>query len=157
MCLSDGTILRCDRPGIPTADCVCENPTENGKALKIQNMADSHGIMAVVNINKDEKPVTATISGEQIDGFEADEYAVYEHYSKELKILKKGESFDVTLKDADDYKLYIFAPIEDGFAAIGRTDKFISPKTIKYVHKGDVVLKEGGPYAYVKDGKLVIE
>ena len=156
LCLSDGTILRCSRPGIPTADCVCENPTENGKALKIQNMADSHGIMAVVNINKDEKPVTATISGEQIDGFDADEYAVYEHYSKEVKILKKGESFDITLKDADDYKLYIFAPITDGFAAIGRTDKFISPKTIKYVHKGDVVLKEDGPCAYVKDGKLII-
>jgi len=157
LCLADGTILRCDRPGIPTADCICENPTESGKALKIQNIAGQHGIMAVVNIDKDERPVTATISSEQIDGLDAIEYAVYEHYSKELKILKKGEFFDITLKNADDYKLYIFAPIKDGFAVIGRTDKFISPKTIVSVDGEKIVLAESGPYAYVKDGKLIIE
>lgn len=79
-----------------------------------------------------------------IDGFDAPEYAVYEHYSKEFKILKKGESFDISLNSDEEYKLYIFAPIKDGFAAIGRIDKFISPKTIKYVHGEDIVLLEDG-------------
>ncbi len=155
LALSDGSILRCDRPAMPTADCLTSDCTANGNAMKLQNMAGEHGVMAVFNIDKDEKAVDTYISGEQISGFEAEEYAVYEHFSGDLRILKRGEGFAVSLKDADELKLYIFAPISDGFAVIGRTDKFISPKSVKYVRGEDVVLKEKGKYAYVKDGKLV--
>ena len=155
LALADGKILRCDRPCTPTNDCVAFNPTTSGKALKLQNMAGEHGIMAVLNIDEKAKAVKATISGDDIDGFEADEYAVYEHFSKEMKILKKGGSLDIELKNDDDYRLYIFAPIHDGFAAIGRTDKFISPKTIEYVCDKKIKLVEDGPYAYVEDGKLI--
>lgn len=152
----DGKILRCDRPGVPTPDCMTEDPTKNGKALKLQNMAGEHGILAAINIDSEEKAVTATISAEDIEGFEADEFAVYEHFSKECKIMKKGESFDITLENADSYKLYIFAPVKDGFAVIGRTDKFISPKTVEYVCGDTIKLVEDGPYAYVKNGELIL-
>jgi len=152
--LSDGSILRCDRPAMPSYDCITQDCRTSGNALKLQNTTGEYGVMAVLNIDENENPVNAKVSAEFIEGFDADEIAVYEHFSKQLTILKKNESFDVTLKNSDDYKLYIFAPVKDGFAAIGRTDKFISPKTIKYVHKEDIVLKEDGPYAYVKDGKL---
>ena len=157
LCLESGKILRCDKPAIPTADCVTIDPTTSGKAMKLQNTVGEYGIMAVLNLDADEKPVSTTIRGQQIDGFEADEYVVYEHYSKEIRILKKDASFDLTLTSPDEYKLFIFAPLHNGFAAIGRTDKFISPKTIRYVHKEDIVLEEDGPYAYVKDGKLVLK
>ncbi len=154
--LSDGRILRCDRPCIPTDDCMTVDPRNSRTALKLQNMSGKHGIMAVINLDEEEKAVTAKISGDDIYGFEADEYAVYEHFSKDLKILKKGESFNIELKNSDDYRLYIFAPIKDGFAVIGRTDKFISPKTVKYVTDEKITLYEEGDYAYVKDGKLVL-
>jgi len=156
LAFEDGKILRCDRPGVPTHDCVTIDPTENGKALKLQNMVGEHGILAVLNLDKDNAPVSAVIRGEDIDGFEAEEYAVYEHYSRELKVLKKGESFAITLQDADDYKLYILAPIHDGFAAIGRIDKFISPAAIDRVIGTYMFLKEPGPCAIVKDGELLI-
>ena len=51
----------------------------------------------------------------------------------------------------------IFAPIKDGFAVIGRTDKFISPKTVEYVCDEKIKLTEDGPFAYVKGGKLILE
>lgn len=153
---ADGKILRCDHPGVPTYDCVTIDPTTSGKALKLQNNVGEHGILAVLNLDKDNGAVTAVIRGEDIDGFEADEYAVYEHYSKELKILKKGESFEITLQNADEYKLYIFAPIHDGFAVIGRTDKFISPAAIDRVVGEMVLLKEEGPCAVVLNGELII-
>jgi hypothetical protein len=41
-------------------------------------------------------------------------------------------------------------------AHINGTDKYISPKTIKYVHGRDICLTEKGPFAYVADGELVI-
>ena len=47
--------------------------------------------------------------------------------------------------------------INNGFAPIGRVDKLISPKTIKYVCGENIELYEDGEYAYIKDGKLHIE
>ena len=153
--LDDGRVLRCDRPGVPTSDCITSDHTKNGKALKIQNIAGEHGILAVLNIDDDERAVTAQISGDNVDGFEAEEYAVYEHFTRDFRIMKKGESFNITLASPDDYKLYIFAPITDGFAVIGRTDKFISPKTVEYVHGKEIKLIEDGPYAYFENGGLI--
>ena len=154
LALSDGRILRCDRPAVPTADCVTEDPTVSGHAMKLQNMAGEHGILAVLNLDAQEAAVTAVISGDQIDGVAAEEYAVYEHFSGQLRILKAGERFTVTLENSDDYRLYILAPIHDGFAAIGRTDKFISPKTIQSTRNGHMKLIEEGPCAWVQNGKL---
>jgi len=154
--LKDGRILRCDRPCMPTSDCAAEDPTTSGKALKLQNMAGSHGILAVLNLDANEQPVIAQISDEDIDGFDAEQYAVYEHFSQSLQILNRGEQFTVTLDSDRDYRLYIFAPIQNGFAAIGRIDKFISPKTIQSVSGTTVNLVEDGPYAYVQDSTLHI-
>ena len=154
LALSNGKILRCDRPCIPTKDCITQDPTKGSRALKLQNMAGDCGIMAIFNINEDENTVTADISDEWIDGSCADEYAVYEHFTQELTILKRGEHIKVTLHSPDDYRLYIFVPLNDGFAVIGRTDKFISPKTIQCVIGQEFILKENGPCAYVKDRKL---
>lgn len=154
LAMDNGRILRCDRPAVPTADCVTEDPTCSGKALKLQNMAGEHGVLAVLNLDEQARPVMARISGDLVDGFDAEEYAVYEHFSGTCRILRKGEEFTVTLQDDEDYRLYILAPVHDGFAVIGRTDKFISPKTIAAVHGSQVELKEAGPWAYVLDGKL---
>jgi hypothetical protein len=79
-----------------------------------------------------------------IDGFEAEEYALYEHYSGEFHILKWGEKLEVTLKNSDDFRLYILAPLKNGCGFIGRTDQFISPK-------GNT---DEGPCAYVQNREL---
>lgn len=154
LALSDGRILRCDRPAVPTADCVTVDPVTNPHAMKIQNTAGEYGVMAVFNITDSNEAVTACISGSQIDGFDSEEYAVYDYFEQSIVLLKGAESFQVTLKDREAYKLYLFVPLKNGFGAIGRTDKFIAPRTIRYVHGEDVVLVEEGPYAVIKDGKL---
>lgn len=155
LAFDDGKILRCDRPCVPTADCITEDSTKSGKALKLQNIAGNHGILSVLNIDENFMPVSAVISIDDVDGLQEDEYAVYEWFSKTVRFLEKGESFNIELKDENDYRLYIFAPVKDGFAAIGRTDKFISPKTIEYVCDEKIKLIEDGPYAYVKNKELI--
>lgn len=155
--LSDGKILRCDRPAMPTADCITHNPTSSGKIFKLQNICNDSGVIAAFNLDESGSSVKGTISPADVDGLNGEEFAVYEHFSKDLKILKAGESFNIELKDIDDYKLYIIVPIKDGFAPIGRTDKFISPKTIKCIHGNEVDLIEDGEYAVVVDGKLIIK
>ena len=68
--------------------------------------------------------------------------------------MKKSDSIEVELSSPDDFRLYIFVPIIDGFAAIGRTDKYMSPIAVKEVKNGNIVLYEDGPSAYYKDGKF---
>jgi len=154
---ADGRILRCDRPCIPTADCITEDPTVSGKALKLQNIANGSGVMALLDLDRSDNPVTATVSPSMIKGLEDKEYAVYEHFSGALRMMNYKDAFDVTLENSDDVRLYIFAPVTDGFAVIGRTDKFISPKTVKSVKGRKVTLTENGSYAYVLDGELYVE
>lgn len=157
LALSDGKILRCDRCAVPTNDCATTDPRENGKIFKIQNIASNSGIIAAFNLDSEEKTVTGTISPSDVYDLSGDEFAVFEHFSKEIKIMKKNDAFNLSLTGKDDFRLYVIVPINDGFAPIGLIDKFISPKTIKSVIGENVELSDNGTYAYVKDGILHIE
>lgn len=157
LALSDGKILRCDRCAVPTNDCATTDPRINGCIFKIQNIASDSGIIAAFNLDSEEKTVTGSISPSDVYDIVGDEFAVYEHFSRELKIMKRSEKFDLSLTGKDDFRLYVIVPITDGFAPIGLIDKFISPKTIKSVIGENVELEDDGAYAYVKDGKLYIE
>jgi len=75
----------------------------------------------------------------------------HHHFRKELNA---DEHLEVTLTDADDFRLFIIVPVEQGFAPIGLTQKFISPRTLRSVNGREVELAEGGELAYVDDGKL---
>lgn len=152
--LSDGKILRCDRPAMPTADCLVKNPLNSGSALKLQNICNDSGVIAAFNVDDQGNSVHTTISPADVDGIEGDEFAVYEHFSRTLKILKKHEKFDLALNSISDYRLYIVVQIKNNFAVIGRTDKFISPKTVKSVIGKNVLLHEDGEYAVVENGEL---
>ena len=61
-------------------------------------MSGEHGILAVINIDSEEKAVTATVSAEDIEGLEADEFEVYEHFSKERKALFKITIYKIKQK-----------------------------------------------------------
>ena len=152
--LNDGRILRCDRPAVPTRDCLIHDPVTSGSVFKIQNTCGDCGVLAAFHIDEKGLPVKGTVSPSDIEGLAGDRFAVYEHFSKECVIMKKDELLDLELKDKDDFRLYIIAPYVDGFAAIGRTDKFISPGTVRSVAGRKVTLVEEGEYAVVEDGQL---
>ena len=154
--LDSGRILRCDRPGMPSVDCLTNNPTESKKIFKLQNVCNNSGVIAVFNFDGDNNAVTGSVSPSDVYGIQGDEFVLYEHFSGECTILDRNDKIDITLKNHDEYKLYIVVPVTNGFAPIGRIDKFISPKTIKSVIGESIELREDGDYAYVKDGKLHI-
>ncbi len=157
LAFDDGKILKCDKPCMPTKDCLTEDPVKSGKIFKVQNTCNNSGIIAVFHLDENKRTVKGTISPMDAEGIDGEEFAVYEHFSREVKILKKNERFDLELESADDFKLYIIVPIVDGFAPIGRVDKFISPASIKSVVGGNIELVENGEYAYIENGKLVID
>ena len=158
--LEDGRILRCDNPATPTLDCLTEDPRTSGGLMKIQNLCTNahgkNGVLAVFNLNQEGNVSKGSISPADVNGLEGESFAVYEHFSGELRMLGREERMELSLKDINDFRLYIIVPVVDGFAPIGRTDKFVSPKTVQAVHGREVILSEAGRYAVVKDGRLVI-
>ncbi len=155
--LSDGRVLRCDRPAMPTSDCITSDPTKSGKPIKLQNVANGCGIILLFNLSDDNTPVNGTLSPSDVSGLSGNEFAVYSHFDRSVKIMKANERLKLTLDDNNSYALYIIAPYENGFAAIGNPDKFISPATIASINGESITQKEAGALAYVKNGKLFIE
>ena len=155
--LEDGRILRCDRPAMPAKDCLTSDPVHNGRIFKLQNMCNGSGILAAFNLDEAEKPVSGFISPRDVEGLTGEEFAVYEHFSGTCQILKPEERFDLSLADSNDFKLYVIVPLKEGCGMIGRTDKFISPATVRYDSSGNGELVEAGTYAYVEDRKLWVK
>ena len=157
LCYEDGRILRCDRPAYPTKDSLTGNPEKNGRAFKIQNTCGSSGVLTVFNLDTENGAVSSTVSPSDIFDLTGDdntEYAVFEHITHTFFTMKKNERKELELPNRDAFKFYTFTPITEGFAAIGRTDKLLSPLTVKSVDGDNVELYEKGPYAYCKDGKF---
>lgn len=156
LCLKDGKILMCDRPAVPTRDCLLENPVENGKVFKIQNIANQSGVLVLFNLDAENGSVEGTVSPKDIEGLCGDEFAIYEYFSRTLQIVKGHEKIDVKLESNDDYRLYIIVPLKNGKGVIGKIDKYISPKTVEFRDDGSIVLLESGIYAFVEDNELVL-
>lgn len=157
LAFADGKILRCDRPGTPTADCLTVDPETSGAPLKIQNKYGKSGFVAAFNVSKEEAPVTGTISPADVVGLEGNIFAAYEHFTGRVTLLGKDDKIDITLDNHDQYCLYVIVPYENGFAPIGLLDKFISPAGITNEAGEEVTLYEGGRYGYVKNGEFVVE
>jgi len=146
-------ILRCADPAIPTEESLVCDPETSKKIFKVKNTYDVGGVVAAYNLDSEESPVTGTISAADI-GADYDEYVIYEHFSGEVTVLKRGEVLEVTLKDHDDFRLYNIVPVTDGMAVLGLIDKFNAPMAAKHEFGGVYSLYEGGRFAFVcTDGK----
>lgn len=144
----DGKILRCDRPGIPTADCLFENPTKGHKIFKVQNICGDCGVIAVYNLT--DGKASGTVSASDVNGLCDDGCIIYEHFSGEYTVLDKGEKIDVTLKDDEEYRLFVIVPKRE-VSFIGLTDKLISPKGITENRDTKIKLYEPGRCAFWTD------
>jgi len=153
LCYSDGRILRFENPAVPTVDCLVYDPCSSGRPMKVFNTHKNGGVVAAYNLDAKEKPVHGTVSAADI-GAKYDEYVIYEHFSGEVNVLHGDEVLDVTLKDHDDFRLYIIVPFVGDIAMIGLADKFNSLVAAEYQFDNIWALHEGGRLAFVsREGK----
>ena len=159
--LKDGRILRPDLCASPTPDCITENPTASGKIFKIQNAVGNAGVVAVFNVDSQNRAVSGKISPRDVPTLKKGcAYAYYEFFSRSYGILPHDASLELTLDNNDEVALYTFVPIENSFGIVGRTDLFIGVKAAEEISaqkdKCTFILKEGGNFAVVvADSKKV--
>ena len=151
---SDGRIIRLNTPAQPSPDCLFSDARENGKAFKLFNTHNENGILAVFNIDKDENEVTATISVKDMRIDESKEYCVYDWFNKKAFKLSGSESFELNLKNYDDFRLYLFAPIKNGKAIIGLKDKYISVATFEELENGEIKAFDEGELLVYNENEL---
>lgn len=152
--LSDGRILRCDQPGLPTEDCLFHDPTGEPIPLKVWNRCGEAGVVAAFNINREGKPVSGAIGPRDIPGLAGERFAVYEHFSRRTRVVGRDERLDLTL-EAGGYALYIIAPVIAPHTPLGLVDKYISPAAVIAQYADGrmtrVLLREGGLFGWVSE------
>src|SRR5690606_38831316 len=127
---SDGRVLRCQNPGLPTLDCLLSDPARERVLLKIWNRHDRGGIVGAFNCYYDVASgsgarVNGAVSPGDIPGLEAERYCVFAHRAQQHRIMQADESWPVELA-AGGFELFTVVPVQDGFAAVGLSDKFNS-------------------------------
>ena len=166
LAFDDGKILRCDRCGLPSLDCLTSDPETSGSALKIQNVicgeAGDFGFVAAFNIDRNGGAVAGRVRVSDVPELKkhsenGEKFVIYEHFSREFVITDAFGEVEFTLSDCDDFRLFVIIPYIDNFAPIGRSDKFISPAAITQKIGESVTLYEDGEYSYIKDGRLYTE
>jgi hypothetical protein len=150
--LSDGRVLRCDQPGLPTEDCMLRDPTREAIPLKMWNRCGAAGLVAAFSVSRDGKRVTGAVGPRDVPGLAGEQFVVYEHFSRQARVLGRGETIEVSLADGQ-CALYVVVPAAGRHTPLGLIDKYISPATIAEQrtagNKTTVTLKEGGLFAWV--------
>jgi hypothetical protein len=148
---ADGRLLRADQPALPSRDMLFEDPLEKSVALKSFTRAGNGAALACFNVFRGLEAVTAKIQASDVEGFVAGEHMVYEHFSGEARLLGAGQSWTAEIEKGGQ-RLYVLAPVEDGFAALGLLDKFLSPRAVEGVErKGSelrVKVREAGRFGF---------
>ncbi len=151
LCLSDGHILRGTDSATPTADCLFADPTVSGKAFKIRNRAAHGAVIAVFDLDADNRPVRTTISAADV-GMSGQEVVYYEHFSGDWGVLPDGESLPVSLTSREDFRLYSVIPYRrGGISVLGRLDLYMGLCAVTGQDDGGFTVCEGGKIGYVQD------
>ncbi len=97
--------------------------------------------------NGDGKRVSGHVKAADVEGIDGDEFLCYLSNSNTFKLVKKNEQIPLEL-DKNQGELAVFAPVKDGFAVLGLTEKYVSPATVIYSEPRFALITEGGSLAF---------
>ncbi|RAP77623.1 hypothetical protein DL346_03880 [Paenibacillus montanisoli] len=149
--LSDGRVLRADKPGVPTEDVLLVNPAETAVPLKIQSRTGDCGLLAAFHIHADAAPLEGELRLADITGLEDEAYAVYEHFGRTATTLTEEEPHRFTVERGKP-RMFTAAPYRNGFAGFGLVDKYVSAAAVTWQNvqpdRAVILLPEGGTYGF---------
>jgi len=152
----DGEIIFADEPGLPAVESILENPYESGKPLTAFARSGDGGILAGWNVDKKYRPVKTAFWPGEVEGLRGERFAVYDYFQGTVKAMDREQKFPVQFHPWE-VRLFIIAPIKNGFAPIGLSEKFVAPATIRKLKVGEdkalLTLAESGKFAAFIDAR----
>jgi len=146
--LSDGSVLRADRVGRPTRDCLFADVTREPVLLKVFNYNRDCAVIGVFNANHHgdggaaPAPLAGTVSPADAPDLAGSEFAAYAQQSGRVWRCSRGDRAPVALPEGG-WEIVSFAPADRGVAVLGLADKLNST--------GAVTAKRWNP-----DGSLTV-
>lgn len=155
----DGRLLRCDRPAVPTADCLTADPRRTAIPLKIWNTAGGAGVVAAFHIHDGDEPVRGSVGADDVPDLAGSRVLVYEYFSQECRLLGPGERLAFTLA-GEACKLYLLVPVSagSGIVPVGATGKYVPAHAIAHRWRDEQAVRVqlrpncSGPFACWSDG-----
>ncbi|TCP29458.1 raffinose synthase Sip1-like protein [Scopulibacillus darangshiensis] len=153
----DGRIIRCDRPGMPTKDCLMQDPISSSIPLKIWNRKGDTGVIATFNISEAGSSVHGAINPQDIPGLDGEDFILYDVLQKTYETVKKDETKDISL-EKDDAAIYLVVPADEVVNPLGLINKLIPSDSILEKRQNgqtlSLLIKEGGSFAFVSMAKV---
>jgi len=152
--LHDGTVLRADRPGVPTRDCLFRDPTREPVLLKVLTYNGPAAFIGLFHCqyHADEsqrRVLAAKVSAADAPDLGGRDVVMFRHRGGSLRRLAAGAACRVRLREGE-WELCTLAPIQRGLAVIGLTDKFNSAGAVaaRRDHGGvsRLILRDGGDF-----------
>jgi hypothetical protein len=170
MCYQDGRILRPLAPAAPLTDSLFTNALDGFNAYRVvAPLAHQVAAVAVYNLSSTKMDVHGAVRpndyaeasnmmqpcpGEWVIPPEG--LVLYDWYAKTAQRFETEMPF--VMRDYSD-RYFLLCPIQDGWAVIGRPDKYLAPAAIDVVDRGPrhvtVRLVESGPLAVWTDRGFV--
>jgi raffinose synthase len=132
--LSDGSVLRADLPARPSPESIFADPTREPVPLKVFNLNRDCGVLGIFNARHDPgadpaQTLACTVSPADIPPLSGDDFVGYAHRKGTLWSAKPNTPTRFDLADGE-WEIVSYAPVENGFAALGLADKFNSTGAI---------------------------
>jgi len=148
--LSDGSVLRADDPGRPSPEVLMRDPTTEPVLLKVFNRNRDCGVLGLFHASQCPERIAAAVSLADVPVLSAQRaYVAWSRRSDRLWHSDHQPAETVTLAPAE-WDMVSFAPIEQGLAVIGLTDKFNSTGAIVSSRWTgsicEVRMRDGGPW-----------
>lgn len=144
----NGRIIRLENPAVPCKDSLFDDAQTSGNIFKLFNRIGDCGVLAAFNLDENENEVSGEIKVSDIVGLNKKHYCLYDWFNKTAVEIKKDDTISLSLKNYDDFRLYLLIPIENGKAVIGLKEKYMSPATIKSEKNGVTALDDGTLLVY---------
>ena len=161
---SDGSVLRCASPGLPTRDCIFADPCTDNVLLKIFNRVGDlrsggggGGVIGVFHCSYEADParqrkISGTVSPADIPNLPGEDFLLYLHNADTIELIGRDDAVPLTLTQGE-WEIATIVPIDaDGFAPLGLMDKLNTGQAVMRVERRSatavrVQLRDGGKFA----------
>jgi raffinose synthase len=154
--LNNGRILRADRPGLPTEDCLLKNPNEEPVPLKVWNTVNGAGVVAAFNIHLKGERVQGVLRPSDVPTLKGDKFAFFDYFKQKVTLIDKESIIPLSL-EKDTAKFYIILPLDpmNKITPIGLVNKYMAPATVQEIYGNGkssfVRLTEGGIFGFISN------
>ena len=133
----DGRLIRCEEVGMPTVDCLFENPVDTTHVLKLFNRYHENYVITALNINKEDRVCEGRIKVSDIPELAGKEWILYSYRERKAALLSEAHSYEFRLAP-NDGELFLVLSEEGTFGFISSRE----PERFLYDGKEEMLEKE---------------